>query len=261
MSDKTTYTELWEKDSIEVLYRKFSAVVKPFELPLLNLVIKKTDEIFEGRNDLSMFEIGAGTGKYTASILNGITQNHHLTYTGIDVSSAQHKQFEENSKAFPETVEVSEYTLASWQEYPVTRKYDLVVAQHSWYGIGGSLDSFEKLKAITAEGGVCFLMLNSKDNISHIAMENNGEPLFSSEDAEVSLRALGIPYEKVRSFNEDSPREKFLQNGRLTQHGIDHFSYLYRKALLGDEQNVIDMVQSAPDEAFRFPTDLIIVRP
>lgn len=261
MSDKTVYTELWEKDSIEVLYRKFSAVVKPFELPLLDIIVSKVVKIFKNRNELSMFEIGAGTGKHTTIILQGIAQNRHITYTGIDVSSTQHKQFEENSKNFPETVEVIDYILSSWQEYSITKKYDIVLAQHSWYGIGGASENFQKLKEIIADEGVCFIMLNSKGNISQIAMERNGELPFSSEDVEECLRAIGLSYEKIRSFNEDNPREKFCIDGRLTQHGIDHFSYLYRKELQGDEQNVIDMVQNAPDEAFRFPTDLIIVRP
>ncbi len=260
MAEKTTYTELWEKDLIEVLYKRFSAVVKPFELPLLDIIIEKSSEIFKDKSELSMFEIGAGTGKYTSVILHGIATGRHITYTGIDVSPAQQKQFEENSKNFPESVEVSEYTLSSWQEYNVIKQYDLVLAQHSWYGIRGAPENFEKIKEILADKGVCFIMLNPKGNISHIAMENNGEPLFSSEDLEEGLNACGLSFEKIRSYNDDNPRESFYKDGRLTQHGLDHFSYLYRVDLQGDEQNVIDMINSAPDEAFRFPTDLIIIR-
>ena len=261
MSDKTVYTELWEKDAIEVLYKEFSAVVKPFELPLLDMVVKRVNKIFKDKHELSMFEIGAGTGKHTTIVLHGIAQNRSLSYTGIDVSSAQQKQFEENSKDFPETVAVIDYTLSSWQEYPISKRYYIVLAQHSWYGIGGALENFEKLKEVIADGGVCFIVLNSKENISRIAMEDNGESLFSSEDAGACLSAVGLSYERIRSFNEDNPRGKFYRDGRLTLHGIDYFSYLYRKELQAEEQNVIDMIQNAPDEAFRFPTDLIIVRP
>jgi SAM-dependent methyltransferase len=226
----------------------------------LNLIIEKSSKIFKDRSEISVFEIGAGTGKYTSIILHGIANNHLISYTGIDVSSAQKKQFEENRKNFPGCVTVGGYILSSWQEYNVTKKYDLVLAQHSWYGIQGNLENFEKIKEMLTDDGVCFIMLNSKSNISQIAMENNGEPLYSSEDLEESLRASSLSFEKIRSYNDDNPKEIFYKDGRLTQHGMDHFSYLYRKDLLGDEQNVIDLIKGAPDEAFRFPTDLFIVR-
>lgn len=260
MPKENTYTTLWEQDAIERLYRRFSAVVKPFELPLLEIVIQKCNELFAGKKVLSAFEIGAGTGKYTSIILNGIAQGKEVLYMGIDVSGAQREQFAENRVSFPKNVEIEGYELCSWQEYKVTRKYDVVFSQHSWYGIGGDKKNFEKIKKILSEDGVCFIMLNSKENISHIAIEDNCEPLFSSEDLEKGLAASGLSFERIRSYNYDYSKESFCKDGRLTQHGIDHFSYLYRRELKGDEQNIIDMIENAPEESFRFPTDLIIVK-
>lgn len=98
MPEKPTYSEQWSKGLIESLYRRFAEGVKTFELPLLDTVIKRSREIFEGRDELSMFEIGAGTGKHTEIVLQGIAPSHHISYAGIDVSSAQEKQFEENQK-------------------------------------------------------------------------------------------------------------------------------------------------------------------
>lgn len=261
MSEKPTlYSELWKQGLIERLYKRFSEVVKTFELPLLDVIVQKSLETFEGKDELSMFEIGAGTGKYTGVILRGIASGHHISYAGIDVSSAQQKQFEENRTKFPETVNVEGYTLSSWQDYQVTKPYDLVLAQHSWYGIGGATENFEKIKAILADDGVCFIMLNPKGNLSQIAMEHAGEHPFSSEDLEGGLVKSGLPFERIRSFNDDNTRESFLKDERLTQRGLDHFSYLYRRDLRGDEKDIIEMIESAPDDAFRFPTDLIIVR-
>lgn len=260
MSEKPTYSELWKQGIIERLYQRFSEVVKTFELPLLDIIVQKSLEIFEGRDELSMFEIGAGTGKYTGVILRGIAPGHHISYTGIDISPAQQKKFEENRAKFPETVGVEGYTLSSWHDYQVTKPYDLVLAQHSWYGIGGATENFEKIKKILANDGVCFIMLNPKGNLSQIAMEHAGEKPFSSEDLEIGLTMSGLPFEKIRSYNDDNPRESFLHDGRLTQRGLDHFSYLYRKDLRGDEKDIIEMIESTPDDAFRFPTDLIIVR-
>lgn len=91
-------------------------------------------------------------------------------------------------------------------------------------------------------------------------MEHAGEQLFSSEDLEESLAASGLPFERVRSYNDDQTRDDFLAGGKLTRRGLDHFSYLYRKDLRDDEKGVIEMIERAPDDAFRFPTDLIVIR-
>lgn len=266
MSEKTTYTEIWEKGLIEKLYKRFAIVVEPFESPLVTLAIEKSNEIFKGKSELSMFEIGAGSGKHTVIFLNGIANGRHISYTGIDVSSEQKKEFEEKMKTFPESVEVKEYVLSSWQEYVVAKKYDLVLAQHSWYGIREAQENFEKIQEILADGGVCFMMINSKKNISLIAMDEaakqNGESLlsFGSEDLERGLTSSGLLFEKIRIHTDDCPREVFCKDDRLTPRGIDHFSYLFRKDLQGDEQDVLEVIKNAPDEAFRIPTDLFIVR-
>ena len=260
MSEKNVYTTLWETNLIEGWYKRFSAVVKPFELPLLQIVIEKCNKIFKHKKNISMFEIGAGTGKYTSIVLNGIALDRKVNYMGIDVSEAQRSQFTENSRHFPKEVAVDGYDLCSWQDYKVTRKYDMIFSQHSWYGIKGDKENFEKIKEMLSNDGVCFIMLNSKENISQIAMEDNGEPPFSSEDLEKGLADCELSFERVRSYNDDYIKESFCKDGRLTQQGIDHFSYLYRKELQGNEQNVIKMIENAPNTAFRFPTDLVIVR-
>jgi len=260
MSEKTKYTEIWENNEIESLYKRFSAVVKPFEIPLLAILAKKANEIFRDRPGISIFEIGAGNGQHTQIILNAIDKNHNISYTGIDVSSAQREQFEVASKVFQSNVNVVEYTISSFQDYSPIKQYDVVISQHSWYGIGSDIKNFEKLRDILTDGGVCFIMLNPKGNLSQIAMQNNNENPFSSDDLDGPLTACGLRFERVTSYNDDNTRQSFCVDGKLTQHGLDHFSYLYRKDLQGDERNVIEMIKDAPDEAFRFPTDLIIVR-
>lgn len=259
-SEKTKYTEQWERVEMERMYKKFSAVVKPFEVPLLNIAIERINEIFKDKEAISIFEIGAGAGQHTKVILNGIAAEHTVVYTGIDVSRAQKAQFEETAKEFPETVSVSDYAISSWQDYAAPTQYDIVVAQHSWYGIGGDVKNFEKIKNALAEGGVCFILLNPPENVSQIAMENNGEQPFSSDGIEKGLTAVGLSYEKITSYSDAYTKEDFCKDGRLTQLGKDHFSYLYRKELQGDEVNVIKMIEDAPDESFRFPTDIFIAR-
>lgn len=260
MSDKKKYTEIWKDGQIESLYKRFLAIVGPFEIPLIETVIKKISEIFVDRKELSMFEIGAGSGKHTLAILGGVSEKHHIKYTGIDVSSAQQKQFEKTATLFPKNIEFKKYTLSSWQEYLVTQKYDIVLAQHSWYGIGRDIKNFKKIEESLSNDGVCFILINSKINMSQIAMQNNGESPFNSEDLDTSLTACGLSFERIRSYNDTYSRESFYENGRLTDRGLDYFSYLYRRDLRGDEQDVIDTINNAPDEAFRFPTDLIIIR-
>lgn len=260
MSEKTTYTTLWEQDYMQDLYKRFSVIVKPFEVPLLDIAIQRINETFKDKQELSIFEIGAGSGQHTKIILNGIAKDHSIIYTGIDVSLAQKNTFEGNIKNFPGTILIKEYSLSSWQEYSVTSKYDVVLAQHSWYGIGSAVEHFEKLKAALADDGVGFIMLNPEGNVSQIAMEDNGEHPFSSEGIEQGLLAAGLSYEKVTSYSDLYNKQDFCKDGTLTQFGKDHFSYLYRKDLQGNEENVIKMIQNAPDEAFRFPTDIFIVR-
>lgn len=207
-----------------------------------------------------MFEIGAGSGQHTQIILESLSKNKIIDYTGIDVSEKQRELFIERSKSFNDNVKVNEYTIAPWQEYIVKNKYDVVLSQHSWYGIGEAARNFEKIKDVLADDGVCFVVLNSRLNLSLIAMDNGGLRVLSSEDFELGAINAGLKLERIRSYNHDNPRGVFYGDGKLTQHGLDHFSYLYRKDLKGDEQNVIDMLISAPDESFLFPTDLLVIR-
>lgn len=259
MIEKTTYTELWENDFLEGLYKRFSIIVKPFETPLLEIMIKKINENFKTRDTITMFEIGSGSGQHTENIFKGIDPIHQIHYTGIDVSEKQRNLFNERSPNFPSNITVESYVVSSWQDYSVTEQYDIVVAQHSWYGIGKEQENFEKLKVALNDKGICFILLNPRSNASYIAMEDNGEKPFSSEELEEGLTASNLQFEKIRSFSDTYTKESFCKDGALTELGRNHFSYLYRKDLHGNEQNVIDMIMSTPDEAFRFPTDMFIV--
>lgn len=259
MSEKTEYTRQWENNNLEKLYRRFSAVVKPFELPLLDLLIDEVKNKFTEASELSVFEIGSGNGQHTKIILNSLSEKFDLHYEGIDVSSAQREAFYENYKDFAKNIKIINYEISSWQDYTPNKQYDIVLAQHSWYGIGSDLSNFEKLKNIISDDGICFVLLNSKTNLSQIAMENNGERAFSSEDFEKGAMAVGLKLKNIRSYNDESDINNFYQNNKLTQRALDHFSYVYRRDLKDDDMNVIEMLKSAPVESFRFPTDLIII--
>lgn len=259
MSGKTEYTKQWESDGLEKLYRRFSVVVRPFEIPLLDLLIDEVKNKFTEASDLTVFEIGSGNGQHTKIILNSLSKKFDLLYEAIDVSSTQRDAFYENSKEFADNIKIVKYEISPWQDYNVQKQYDIVLSQHSWYGIGSDLSNFEKLKNIMSDDGVCFVLLNSKTNLSQIAMENNGEKAFSSEDFEKGAMAVGLKLKIIRSYNDESDINNFYQDSKLTQRALDHFSYLYRRDLKDDDLNVIEMLKSAPLESFRFPTDLIII--
>ena len=260
MSEKTNYTELWEKGFMEGLYKRFSDLISPLDTPLLNVIIERSNTIFENRNEISMLEIGAGSGVRTAFVLDGVADNRKVSYTGIDVSDAQREIFKESSSRFPENVTVKEYVLSPWQDYEVTKKYDLIIAQHSWYGIGGNPIYIKKLVDSIDKGGVAFVMLSGEETVSLLVWRANGDELFSAEDFEKALKVEGITFEKIREASDTYTREDFYKDGKLTSKGIDLCGYLYKKELHGDEQNVIEMICSIPDEAFRYPKFLFIIR-
>ncbi len=260
MQDKTIYTNLWESDLMKNLYKRFSAIVKPFDIPLLDFIVKKTNEELKDREVISILEIGAGSGQGALYLLNALSEKYYIKYTGIDVSDTQKILFKETSVQFPETATVEEYILSSWQEFDVTKKYDLIVAQHSWYGIGADDANFLKIREALAPGGLCFVILDPKSNISSLAMEANGEHLYSSEDFEQVLMALSFLYEKAMTESDVLHRNDFSKDGILTEFGKDFFSYLYRRELTDEEKEVMTMIERAPEESFRYHIDMFIIK-
>lgn len=245
---------------MEGLYKKFSNLISPLDTPLLEVIIKKCKENFKDKKDIAMLEIGAGNGIHSMVIVNGLAEDHVVTYTGIDVSEKQREAFVKNSKSFADGVTVLGYTISPWQEYEDEKKYDLILAQHSWYGIGGAQKYIIKLLDALNDGGVAFVMLSSIETISLFVWEKQGMELFSSEDFGETLAKAGVVFEKIREQSDIYTREDFYSEGILTEKGKDLCGYLYRKELSGDEQDIVELLRSAPEEAFRYPKDLFIIR-
>lgn len=257
--EKTKYTEQWEKEEMERLYKKFAALIGPLDMPLIGVMTKRINEHFKYKKEISMLEIGAGAGRATALILDSIANDRRIIYDGLDVSPSQQKGFEEN-KDLPRAGAIfKNYELSSWQDYQVRHHYDLVLAQHSWYGIGGDKKFIEKLVSSISEGGMAFVMLSGAETISLHAWRSMGEQGFSAEDFEKALQEAGVQYEKIKEESDTYKREDFYKDGKLTQAGIDLCGYLYKKELKGDEAEVIEMIKSAPDSAFKYPKFLFII--
>ncbi len=259
-SPKTKYTEQWEKEEMEKLYQRFAALIGPLDMPLIGVMTKKINEHFKDKKEISMLEIGAGAGRATELIFDSIANDRRILYDGIDVSPAQRKAFEEN-KGLPRAGAVlKNYELSPWQDYQVTHPYDLVLAQHSWYGIGGDKKYIEKLVSSINEGGMAFVMLSGAETISLYAWKSMGEKGFSAEDFEKSLQEAGVEYEKIKEESDTYKREDFYKDGKLTQKGIDLCGYLYKREVREDDAEVIEMIKSAPEESFKYPKFLFVIK-
>jgi SAM-dependent methyltransferase len=256
---KTQYTEHWEQEAMQRLYKKFAALIGPLDQPLIEELTRIAQERFKDRSVISMLEIGAGSGRSLAHIAHGLGEKQ-ITYTGIDVSTEQRALFKEKEGGLPATVHVDDYAISSWQEYTPTQKYDLVLAQHSWYGIGADSKYVYKLINSLNEGGIAFVMLSGEDTISLVAWKAMGEKGFSAEDFEKSLSDSGVSFDTIEEESDTYTRESFYKDGRLTQAGIDLCGYLYKKELHGDEPDVITMIESAPENAFRYPKFLFVIK-
>ncbi len=257
---KTNYTEQWEQEFMQRLYKNFAELVGPLDQPLLEEIARRAKVQLKDKTEISMLEIGAGGGRSLAYLVAEVAKDKKVDYAGIDVSAEQQKLFGESANSFPENVHIQGYTLSPWQEYTPTQKYDLILAQHSWYGIGGDTKYIYKLLNTLNEGGVAFVMLSGEETVSISAWKAIGEEYFSAEKFEEALVSSGVAFEKVREASDTYKREDFYKNGRLTEKGVDLCSYLYKKGLKGDEQEVIDMMRTVPDEAFRYPKFLFTLK-
>lgn len=250
---KTSYTEDWEKESLEVLYRKFIALVGPLDRPLIEAMTEKGRNALLGHTHFSALEIGAGAGRETGKIVGDIALGRDVTYTGIDVSDAQRKAFLANKESFPQNIAVENYLLSSWQDYAVAQKYDLIFAQHSWYGIGGNPTDVRKVVDSLSDTGIAFVTLSGIETISLHAWKMQGDSVFGAEDFAQAATIAGVSFEQFVEEGNAFTREDFYKDDQLTQKGIDLCGYLYKKELRGDEQEIISMLQSAPDRAFQYP--------
>lgn len=258
--EKTEYTESWEQDFMQTLYKKFAAIIGPLDQPLLEEIVAQCRDRFKDKKEISMLEIGAGAGRSLTFLVEGFGKDKQIHYRGLDVSAAQHTAFIENEKTFPENIHTEEYALSSWQDYDVKEKADIIIAQHSWYGIGSDPHYITKLDDAIKEGGIAFVMLSGAETISLLAWKSKGIDSFSAEDFDKALLTAGVPFERIMDASAPFTREDFVKDGRLTQKGIDLCGYLYKKELKGDEPEVIKLLEEAPEEAFKYPKFLFVIK-
>lgn len=218
------YKEKWVSKEQAALYKVFRSYV-PVETEITCIVQKIREK---GLQRIDTLDIGAGEGSVALKIVSSLKEAGIavLRWDALDVSEEHLSSF--GAKVSNHIKPEFNFYLKGWNEFPLKKQYDFVLARHSWYGVEKwkeetrEINSLMKLYEAIKKGGLGLIVLSPKDDVL-FAIPNPFQGDTTSEDVCEALERIGIEFYCERVAR---PLPALLEGGELTEPAYGIFKYI-----------------------------------
>ena len=175
------------------------------------------------KENVSILDIGCGTGEVSSAILAKLKRWTWLEYMGIDKNSQvlkdAHCRLEKMAKPDVQfSLQTKNYNEKNWSDSDVFREkyFDIVWMIHSGYYVEKNhIDFLERVEQLTAANGLILLVHNSAGNKPYLAAAK-----------QIGLKAYRIQY-KRQIYLPKLPAAVFTTLGSDNPFNLEEFSQLY----------------------------------
>ncbi|MFH0837604.1 MAG: class I SAM-dependent methyltransferase [Candidatus Aenigmatarchaeota archaeon] len=189
-----------------------------------------------GASEISHLDIGCGDLSFTRKFLDGLNKYFLTVYSDcIDSSNDMIK------RASQFDCDESRITLynSSFEDFEFSKKYDIVTAFHSWYGI--SIKYLQKFYDSIADGGLGSVVLSDKDSCELEIQRLVFPELIDADMAMGFFDRSEIRY-KYSGSKISCPEDVLLKDGQLTDDALLISEFLHHKPLVEDMKDYVKSI-------------------
>jgi len=274
-SERDRYRDAHAKGAVTERYGRFREVIKKDFSKISGHILRTNPQEF-----LNILDIGGGDGRSLIQIVKPLIEDgRDISIDYLDVSVDQAKAFLENISQEGLARKIDRLNLTSWEDFEIdpNNRYNVVLALHSWYGIGYKTKEgehpLEKIDSalcpLPCEGSAAYIVVSRKGNLLDAIGKKMLVSRITGEDISKELKRLGRDHEVQDIYDNQFQLERLLlKNPKkltdfLTYAGEDIFAYITRKSysnLRGGEKIRLKMVFDEQKENPEYAVnDLIII--
>ncbi len=211
-----TYQQEWLQKSNFDLYEEFRRYLPCLENSYLSDGLAR-----RGIREIEALDIGGGSGASSLEIISLLETKGIAVkkWEVVDVSIEQLNVFKQKV-AHLDSPHFS-FAHCSWSEFALRKKYNFVLALHSWYGIDGwrkkpkTKNTLRKFTEAMSKDGLGVIVITAKDNVmAAISNQIRGDHYRATGDEICAeLNKLGIGFERETA---NLPIPALLAAGELT---------------------------------------------
>ena len=254
-------------------YSRFRSIIRKDFSKISKHILKNNPEEY-----LKILDIGGGDGKSLIQIVKPLIKEGRDTLIDyLDVSVNQAKSFLENMDKEGLAEKIDRINITPWENFRLREghnihNYNVVLALHSWYGIGNKTKEnkhpLEKVKLALRhwpfKGSAGYIVLAGKDNFFDMIGKSIGIHRTIGADVIEKLEKLCIEHEVQEIYdNQFSLKNDLFNGGELTRAGKEVVSYIIRRDFEGLSEEEKTKMRNVFEEQIKNPkyaaNDLIII--
>lgn len=215
------YQKKWGEGQA-VLYKPFRHYIPVQVWPIVDRIKQK------GLQRIEALDIGAGEGSVALQVIHSLQKAgvKVISWEAVDVSKEQLDSFKAKAKGISEPR--FDFHLQAWNDFFPKRRYDFVLARHSWYGVTKwrkeprETNALMKLYSAIKERGLGLIVLTTKNDVL-FSVPNKFQGDTTTEDVLEALERIKIKFHCLRVKR---PLPNLLEGGELTEAGQGIFRYM-----------------------------------